>query len=341
MWPQTRLATWLACVAIFSVASSVTGWDDDEKQPDNLARVDLTRSRQVANYNRFAYCASSRNAEVIALACPQACAVVWVNQGAATAFSPLKCRSVQDIIGMGISDSGRTLVVTDNQEEGFIRIFDFGTYQQTHKFGTGAHCPTSIVFSKDETTIWTTSVDGPITEWDVAKRAVRREFAGHRGGSTRLSIDSDNKTLASGGEDGRVNIWRLSDASQVLSIRAHKTFISNLVMTADGKHVIACAGGGAMGVWRTTDGRCISSEPAKSAGVCALSPDEKTLLGATSDGRILLWNFDSGLSQRREVHHSKVGITAVSFCGKGQDIAYCTDKGECFVAPFVRVKADQ
>lgn len=106
------------------------------------------------------------------------------------------------------------------------------------------------------------------------------------------------------------------------------------ILFADGTKFIAQDGWNSAALYRTADGAAIHRFPAPNRVNCiAISPDEKRLLVACSDGSLLLWNVESGerVWQKEPVATGLKYIWGATFSGNGERIMACASQGDAIV----------
>ena len=150
----------------------------------------------------------------------------------------------------------------------------------------------ALAFSSDSRTLASGSFDQTIRLWDIETDAHKMTLTGHTKRIESLAFSPDGNTLASASADGTVRLWH------TLSGLPKATFIEyneSVAFSPDGK-TLAIGGDDAYPTVRLRDvatGTQIASFAGHTAGVShvAFSPDGSTLMSASYDGTILLWNL--------------------------------------------------
>jgi WD40 repeat protein len=167
----------------------------------------------------------------------------------------------------------------------------------------------------------------PILIFDVQTHKELFRLEGHGfDGMRRLQFSPNDKTLVSlgYGRDGMIRLWDLKTKKEMW---AHETFSGDLAFTRDGKSLIE--------VGKTTfqdaltvrfrdvsDGliqRQFPMPPLRISSICA-SPDEKTIVTASSDCTVRLWDRTTG----KDVTPSPsapLGVLSLAFSPNGKLLA--------------------
>ena len=205
-----------------------------------------------------------------------------------------------------------------------IRLWDIFTGEPIfvlsgHKNGVGA-----LAFSPDGSMLASGSRDETIRLWDTATGTERFTLTGHIGEVESVDFSPDNSTLGSGSWDGTVRLWDISSLNKKMDTlpakkrESHSTILGrhgggvlSVVFSPDGKTLVSADTGGSILLWNTDTNPQVPTQSwlrgnftAESLAISTLqghtswirnlefSVDGSTLISGSSDGTVLLWNWE-------------------------------------------------
>ena len=174
----------------------------------------------------------------------------------------------------------------------------------------------AVTFFQDSFTLVSVGFNGEITFWDVKtphKSTVHT--AGHQDWLGALAFSPDGTKLASVGAERTVvfragfglanattpwrpaSLIRLTDVStgqELATLTDHAS--SNLTLSPDGK-TVAFYSGDKIHLWNTETRALLDTGPLNDILISALvfSPDGKKLVGGTMEGKVQMWNAETGV----------------------------------------------
>jgi len=160
------------------------------------------------------------------------------------------------------------------------------------------------VFSPDGTLVAAGGDDDRIIVWDVRSGQERMRLA--RGGNVRtIAFSADGATLAGAGHDNTVSLWDVRTGREDGPAFAGNVGIVRTLAFRPHSGVMASAAEGTILLWdvagRQVVGRLEQGSPVDSV---AFTPDGKRLAAASEDGRVVVWDVDSGQRVSDVVGHS-------------------------------------
>ena len=135
----------------------------------------------------------------------------------------------------------------------------------------------------------------------------------HGGGIVALGASEDGRTLMSASRDGVVRLYDLARRAPAGSLEVKKP-LARAVLCGAGDIVVAAAEDGTFTVWRPREAHTHAfAGEGRPVVSLALSRDGQVAWVAGGDGRITLWNTDSGASIRSiEAHAAPITSLALS-----------------------------
>lgn len=205
-----------------------------------------------------------------------------------------------------------------------IRLWDIVTGDALfvlsgHKNGVGA-----LAFSPDGGMLASGSRDETIRLWDTTNGTELSVLTGHNGEIEAVDFSPDGKTLASGSWDGTVRLWDMSSLEEKTATfpwkkRENASVLLGrqgggalaVVFSPDGKTVVSAGTDGSIRLWNANPNLQVPAQSwlrgnltEESFAISTLrghtnwirnlefSVDGSTLISASSDGTILLWDWE-------------------------------------------------
>ena len=146
-----------------------------------------------------------------------------------------------------------------SDENGTLRLWNFSQQRELHRFRDQGEPIQALIYTPDGRTFFTGNNEGVITRWDVFSRSTLNTIGGHDEGINSLSISADGVLLFSGSDDGTARVW---DVQQTDTIR-------------------------------TYEGHTSARE-----AIAVYNQDSQMIVSGAEDGRLLLWEPETGLIQQ-------------------------------------------
>jgi len=158
-----------------------------------------------------------------------------------------------------------------------------------------------VCFSPDGKHLATSSLDGRIYIWEIAKRFVRKAFTA--GSSFWPPFDfSPNGRLLVANADNGLFLWNLRDGSSTLLTEEDLLFsYCSPVFSPDGRYIAASDSDGFVQIWDARVGQLMRrvKAHATTAYDVAFMPDGKGLITGAYDGNMRYWDLSSLCSRFR------------------------------------------
>lgn len=270
---------------------------------------------------------------------------------------------------VAFSPNGKTLAslsisIQSSASKAEILLWDAttGKYQVTLKghgkaFGRSVpRHPNSIVFSSDDKTLISGSLDGKVRFWN-AKTKARDSFfhglqgaifghdkatlKGHKDHVLSIALSPDERTLASGSSDKTIHLWDVQKRKLITTLEGHTEGILTVAFSPDGLTLASGCRRGSIHLWDSNTGKHIASligndlftqppnlppkkdDPPNITGrgrsaVTSLvfSPNGKILINGNSNGTIHFWDMSTQRIKSTFSGHSGLNSLALSPDGK-------------------------
>ncbi|MBI3463360.1 MAG: tetratricopeptide repeat protein [Planctomycetes bacterium] len=151
---------------------------------------------------------------------------------------------------------------------------------------------TGLQFSSDGTTLFSSSRDQSVRQWDVASKRVLATLV-HPDPVEAVAVSHDDQRLAAGLSSGAIHIWerREWEWHERAVFQAHDTALNAMAFLADGTTLATAASEGWLKLWDTELGHELTRMAGDQAiRALALSPDGMTIAGGGSWGTVRLWS---------------------------------------------------
>jgi WD40 repeat protein/serine/threonine protein kinase len=184
-------------------------------------------------------------------------------------------------------------LVASAGDDGVVRLWELESGKAVALLREHAGPIRAVAFSQDGEWLASAGEDGKISLWSVEDWSLKHCFEGHRGEVYALAFPPPHSAmLVSGGADGTVRAWSLKDwkNSAVLDARAGAVWC--LAFSPKGDHLAAGTDQGLLKVWEILSRKEVESLESRSkariTGI-AFGADDRTVLTADAEGRLLLW----------------------------------------------------
>lgn len=131
-----------------------------------------------------------------------------------------------------------------------LRLFDAATGHELRHLEGHTGPVTALAFSPDGRTLLSGSTDATLRLWDVATGRELRRYTGHSGAIWDVSVSPDGRYAASGSQDSSVIIWKV-DTGDVLRVYVDgAALIVGVRFTPDGSSLLVATGEGRLRLWQ-------------------------------------------------------------------------------------------
>jgi len=233
------------------------------------------------------------------------------------------------------SPDGKVVAVVTSDLPEAIRLFDSETGRQLRRI-TLKSALVRLAFSPDGKRIVTTERDVAVRQYATESdaRVWSREIEPVKNAecyTSAVAYSPDAKTIAAGAPIGPDNSIYLLDAATgnvVGKLLGHTWKPWGLAFTADSKMLYSSGWDGVIRRWDVAARKQLAPPGGvRATGVCAASPDGRTLAYADDSGTIHLVDAASGAS-RRTIELPQVGFDQLTFSADGQMLAAGGTRGD-------------
>ena len=206
------------------------------------------------------------------------------------------------VSSVAYSPDGSTIVSTSMDDT--IQLWDAATGEHKTTLRGHNYYVSSAVYSPDGNTIASRGWDG-VFFWDLTLGEAKATIKKSVRSIAALAYSPDGNTIAIANADGTVDLWGASNGKkngipqQKYNLKSfiigHKKWADQLAYSPDGKTIV-CGNSSGIHLWNAATDKHIATFKGHTGNInsVAYSPDGKTILGGTWDGRVHLWDAETG-----------------------------------------------
>ncbi|HYV82100.1 MAG TPA: TIR domain-containing protein, partial [Pyrinomonadaceae bacterium] len=173
---------------------------------------------------------------------------------------------------------------------------------------------TSVAISPDGTRAVSGSRNKVIKIWDLKSGKCRNELRGHTSDVKVVAFTPDGKRIVSGSNDETVRVWDANSGREIATLRGHTLYVRALATLANNSQVLSAqdviGSDGSLKLWDLDSASCLMtiqySKYAGGAFSCAVNRQGTRAISGHRDGRLCLWDLESGELVRVTDGHSKI-----------------------------------
>lgn len=168
-----------------------------------------------------------------------------------------------------------------------VKLFDRATQKELFVQRKHTDWVLSVAYSHDGFLLASGDRFGGIHVWETDTGKEFAALRGHAGGITGLVWSPDGNELISSSLDGTVRVWNMHTLQVEKTWQAHERGVLSLTVDA-AKNLLTCGRDGWVRKWTDVDSKpCWQSKlPDEAIGVCSLTANQGTVIGADAVGGI-------------------------------------------------------
>ncbi|MEB3230608.1 MAG: serine/threonine-protein kinase, partial [Leptolyngbyaceae bacterium] len=207
----------------------------------------------------------------------------------------------QGITTLAINGDGSILASGGNQ--GAIALWHLPSATRWHEFPAHSLWQrdghrdriTALQFSPDGSTLFSSSADSTIKQWDVNQPRLHQTLTGEGWGIASLVLHPDGEVLFSGGTNGAIDLWNVPQGQFIQRLWHHTDTVTRLGLGTAATILWSGSADGQIYGWDLGTAEAIAAIPAHYQGVSALAhhPQGRILITSGGDRTLRVWDIPS------------------------------------------------
>jgi WD40 repeat protein len=157
-----------------------------------------------------------------------------------------------------------------------------------------------------------------IRVWSIEGSSSIPRLHNHNSGVQVMRFSPDGKWLVSGSWDGTLLLWNAENGRPVGILggeQIKESGVTGLGFSSSGQHLISCGEDGVIRVWDLETRRELRQirGPRSQLRCVAVSPDERRIAAGTDNGKIWMWEFDTGKKLVRKNCCNNGWVASIAF----------------------------
>ena len=167
----------------------------------------------------------------------------------------------------------------------------------------------------------TTSYDGSVRVWDIAREATIHTLAGHAGPVLALATTPDGKTTVTGSADSTARVWDVSGGRETARLEGHTGAVNAVAVSTDGARAVTGSEDGTAALWDCATGKRICTLAGHTQPIDAVAIDAGSALCITGsrDGAVRVFDCATGAPRATLAGHEGP-VLALRFSGDGSTL---------------------
>jgi len=254
--------------------------------------------------------------------------------GAVRLWDPRTGRGAADLPGhtggvYTLAFHPREPLLASGDTDGGLRVWDVRTGRCVRRLTGHAAAIYWVAFSPSGELVATGDSAGVVILWETATGQVRHRLDGHLGSVWPFEFRPDGGQLAISDDQFTTRLWDPETGECRHILTGHGRRVTGVRFSADGSLLAASGNDGVARLWDPVTGREVrqlfgSPDRLLTVEATIFSPAASRLATATNDGRVNLFNFESGAFERH-LTVEPAPLWAVAFSPSGNEIATAND----------------
>lgn len=217
-----------------------------------------------------------------------------------------------EILSLRFSSDGQYFVSASADNS--AAVWEASTGVLVRRFTVPGRFIQDAIFTPDGRQIVTAdnSASEAVRLWELETGDLVRALDSHEGAVLSLAFLPDGR-LATGGEDRRVCLWDLGSGKVLRTLEGARGGVRHLAVVADRPLLVGGVNDQSALVWDTTTGNALHLWPTDPLGSLQWVDGTDFVLTASSDLRVRVVDFKSGITQRAIEGHTTSVTSGVSF----------------------------
>lgn len=254
--------------------------------------------------------------------------------GAVRLWDPHTGRGIADLPGhtggvytLAFHPAGHLLASGDT--DGGVRIWDLETRRCAKILAGHAAAIYWVTFSPSGDLVASGDSAGKVILWDSGTGRIRHRLEGHLGSVWPFAFRPDGEQLAIGDDQFTTRLWDPETGQCRHTLTGHGRRVTGVRFSGDGSLLATTGNDGVARLWDSVTGRQVrklygSPDRLLTVEDTVFSPAGPRLATVTNDGRLNLFNLDSG-AYERHLNVEAAPIWAVAFSPSGHELATAND----------------
>jgi WD40 repeat protein len=174
------------------------------------------------------------------------------------------------------------------------------TWECTHTFTGHTDAVTDIGFANHGKLLLSSSLDGSILLWNVAKNRQSGQLVSGGPAVHALAVSADGQWLASGGADGTVKLWHVRSGNLVYTFVGHTAPVLAVAFSPNRQVIVSGSADGTLRFWHVKHRGLlyVLNEHQAAVRAIAINPNGLTLASSDATSPIITWDMQTGLCLR-------------------------------------------